>query len=333
MGKRNPRPLWQPLLADLLLAALILALFGFFQIQLPALRARDTAAEPLDPAPEAAPALSAPELTPEPTADIRTPWQIRFAEHFRDTPIMTDHSYTSPLLSIELQTCVRKVLHDRDAVCHIADIYLSSPEQFRTYTANNELAYFSVQPVGEMDAASHAVLSISGDCYSFQPSGFLMRNGQVYLDDQTYCDLLVLYEDGRMEALGRGEYRVADIVAAGAVQTWNFGPSLLDRDGHARSWFDESTAVSHPNPRCAVGYYEPGHYCFVVVDGRQEESAGMLLPELAQLFEDLGCQMAYNLDGGGTAVMYFNHRPYSQQSNGADREIGDILLITEEGFE
>ena len=58
----------------------------------------------------------------------------------------------------------------------------------------------------------------------------------------------------------------------------------------------------------------------------------MLLGELAQVFEELGCAAAYNLDGGGSAVMYFNHRPFSRQSNGADRQIGDILIIREDSY-
>ena len=91
-----------------------------------------------------------------------------------------------------------------------------------------------------------------------------------------------------------------------------------------------STAVSYPNPRSAIGYYEPGHYCFVVVDGRQSGYAkGMSIPELAALFEELGCTKAYNLDGGGSAVMVFNHKRYSKQSNGGGRDLGDILLIRE----
>ena len=90
------------------------------------------------------------------------------------------------------------------------------------------------------------------------------------------------------------------------------------------------TAVSYPNPRSAIGYYEPGHYCFVVVDGRQNGYAkGMNIPQLATLFEELGCTRAYNLDGGGSAVMVFNHERYSKQSNGGGRELGDILLIRE----
>ena len=98
--------------------------------------------------------------------------------------------------------------------------------------------------------------------------------------------------------------------------------------------FASTSRIISANPRTAIGYYEPGHYCFVLVDGRQEGySRGMLLPELAKVFEELGCQRAYNLDGGGSAVMTFLHERYSRQSNGADRPLGDLLLITEEGWE
>ena len=55
----------------------------------------------------------------------------------------------------------------------------------------------------------------------------------------------------------------------------------------------------------------------------------MLMHELSQVFEELGCTSAYNLDGGGSALMMFNHERYSQQSNGADRNLGDILIIRE----
>ena len=342
---RTPKqnvPLWQKLAFDLLIAAVLLLIYSFIQIQLPALRAKHEAREAMAlraaeaaelAAAEDAAATAEPqtEAEPEPSPDTRTPWQIKFAEHFSDEPVMTDHSYTSPCLSINIETCTRKVRYGT-AVYYVADIYIASPEQFRTWTVNNELVYYSTQLIADLDADAHAVLSMNGDCYSYQKQGFLMRNGEIYKRDQTGCDLLVLYDDGRMEALSPTAYKVDDVIAAGAVQTWNFGPSLLDANGHAKGWYEVSEAIGYQNPRSAVGYYEPGHYCFVTVDGRQQHSFGMLMGELATVFEELGCTMAYNLDGGGSAVMYFNHQPFSSQSN-PSREIGDILIITEEGFE
>lgn len=54
----------------------------------------------------------------------------------------------------------------------------------------------------------------------------------------------------------------------------------------------------------------------------------MTLPELSQVFYDLGCKAAYNLDGGHTTGMVFqdtfvNH-PYK-----ADKKISDCIYICE----
>jgi exopolysaccharide biosynthesis protein len=182
-----------------------------------------------------------------------------------------------------------------------------------------------------MSEASDAMVAICGDFITLQRGGFLMRNGEIYAADRNYS-ICVLYPDGTMETHDRGSYQIQDILDRNPVQVWSFGPVLLDENGQVRDSYDISDAVSFPNPRSAIGYYEPGHYCLVIVDGRQEgHSAGMRIPELAQVFADLGCTAAYNLDGGGTAVMIFDGRIYSRQSNGG-RDLGDILLITESGY-
>lgn len=318
--------------ADLLLIGLILVTFAFFHHVLPMLNQQrnstETAeAEALPTTPEPTPS---PEPTPEPVDD-RTEWQKKFAEHFTAEPVLTDHSYTSPEVSVNIETVVTGE-DSKKVTYYVADIYIASMDNFKTYTANNELSYFSTQDVLEMDAASNAIIAISGDFYSYQKSGFLMRNGVLYKSDTAYCDLCVMYEDGTMETYEPNRYDAQEILDRGACQIWNFGPALLDENGQVKDSYNVSTTVGYKNPRSAIGYYEPGHYCFVVVDGRQPgHSAGMLIHQLAQVFADLGCTCAYNLDGGGSAVMTFDHQFFSRQSNGG-RELGDILLITEEGF-
>ena len=346
--RRQHLPVWRVILADLVTAALILALYAVFKLLIPAMQrspvvptstpaaAVATPAPtpaPETPAPTGAPTPEAAAATPEPTPDTRTPWQIKFAEHFTDTPVMTDHSYTSPEVSINIETFSMEE-NGWTSVYHVADIYVASIDNFKTYTANGELQYWSTADMMDLDRESNAILAISGDFYSYQQSGFLMRNGQIYSDGVNRADICVLYRDGRMATYAGGSYDVAQIVADGAVQVWQFGPALLDAEGHAMTRFPSvQGTVNQPNPRSAVGYYEPGHYCFVVVDGRQDGySHGLLLPGLSTVFEQLGCTCAYNLDGGGSAVMTFDHERFSRQSNGGGRKLGDILLITEEGF-
>ena len=93
------------------------------------------------------------------------------------------------------------------------------------------------------------------------------------------------------------------------------------------SGFSSNIAVA--NPRSGWGYYEPGHYCFVQCDGRQDGySIGMTLDEFAALFGELGVKEAYNLDGGQSSEMVFNGETVNKPYNGG-RYSSDILYICE----
>ena len=101
--------------------------------------------------------------------------------------------------------------------------------------------------------------------------------------DSSLGDVLALYENGEMCTFAADEFDIAAEAARGLRDAWSFGPALLDAGGRAKTEFD--TTVAEANPRTAVGYYEPGHYCFLAVNGRgAEDSAGMTMTELAALF-------------------------------------------------
>ena len=55
----------------------------------------------------------------------------------------------------------------------------------------------------------------------------------------------------------------------------------------------------------------------------------MTMKELSQLMYELGCTVAYNLDGGGTAIMADASGAISRQSN-SERRCSDILFIVED---
>ena len=64
-----------------------------------------------------------------------------------------------------------------------------------------------------------------------------------------------------------------------------------------------------------------------MVDGRQSGySDGMTLVELANTFADLGCETAYNLDGGATAMMVFEGSLVNHPTNGG-RASSDIICF------
>lgn len=361
--KKNNRPIWQVVLLDVLLTGLILLTFAFFHhgylwmktmamqkrldAQAPTV-SQTTVPEPVQPT-EPEPVIDPivePEDPDEPTEDNpiegeepeevipeepdnRTEWQKKFADKFTDEVVWTENSYTSPNVSINVETVVTGSGSTR--VCYyVADIYVASIDCFRTWLANDTFAVYSTQNILEMDRDSNAIISMTGDFYSYQYNGLMVRNGVQYRDHHSTSDVCVLYADGTMETLHKTDYTPEELLKKDIWQIWDFGPALLTADGELPSSYNVSTSVSYINPRSSVGYYEPGHYCFVVVDGRNSQwSQGMRLPELSKVYYELGCKAAYNLDGGGSAVLAFNDQIISKQSNGGGRELGDILLIGE----
>lgn len=84
------------------------------------------------------------------------------------------------------------------------------------------------------------------------------------------------------------------------------GPALLV-DGEIRVTTDEEvffgTSIPKVHPRTAAGRTEDGTLILMVVDGRQPESRGVSLEELAELMQGVGAVDALNLDGGGSSSL------------------------------
>jgi exopolysaccharide biosynthesis protein len=258
---------------------------------------------------------------PESTTIDPESWQASFADQFTEGLIeTTDRSYRSDTISVTISR------HQADdAVYFLADIYLTALDQFRTALAADTFGKGFSEPVLDMSARHNAIVSITGDYYGIRDFGIVVRDGILYRD-VLFQDSLILYPDGRMETIPASLFNVDQIKESGAWQIWSFGPMLLDQ-GHAMETFNSQ--VNPDNPRSAIGYYEPGHYCFVVVDGCQPGySNGMTLNELSELFETLGCQIAYNLDGGQSAIMTFMGKIVNSPYNGG-RNVSDIVYVGE----
>ena len=270
----------------------------------------------------------APEAQAEEEMGEASDWRARYAEHFTDEIIITDHSYSSPNVSINISTH-QELIDGYPQVWYVADIYIASLDCFRCFARGDSFDRYVKVPADELAQEAGALISINGDyCNAQGQPGFYVRNGQVYDAYQTTVDICVLYSDGTMETYTKKGYKVDEVLAREPYQVWKFGPSLLTNEGGAKSEFNAAGGLWIGNPRSAIGYYEPGHYCFVVVDGRQKTwSRGLTLKQLSQLFADLGCKCAYNLDGGASATMCFMGGLFNKQSS--YRKIGDIVMICE----
>ena len=257
---------------------------------------------------------------PKPTVDL-TPWRVKFADKFTSGAVeKTDMTYKSANLNIRID----KVQKD-DLVYFFADIYIADLACFRSAFAKRAEVMGEREPASDVANENNAILAINGD-HCVDNNGPVIRNGRLFRDE-TFADALVLLPDGSMETYSAEQLDMSQVIASQAWQVWTFGPMLLD-NGQPMSAFNST--LNKANPRTAVGYFEPGHYCFLVVDGRQEGySEGMTLTELSQFFYEKGCTVAFNLDGGRSSEMVFLGKTINQPYDGG-RATTDILLIAEE---
>ncbi|GIV45936.1 MAG: hypothetical protein KatS3mg036_0754 [Ignavibacterium sp.] len=110
------------------------------------------------------------------------------------------------------------------------------------------------------------------------------------------------------------------------------GAPTLVKNGQVNVTYDQEimwgSGVGYDNrdPRTAVGYTANNHVILIVADGRQINSEGVGLPELAQIMIDLGCVEAMNLDGGGSTQMAIGNQYVNNPSE--QRAVPTILTIT-----
>ena len=252
-------------------------------------------------------------------------------------PIITDTTYVSDNVIITI-TSERRESSD----VYIADIRLKDVSSFRRVFCTGDWKRSGTQKkVAVMAEETNAILAMTGDnSYNFD-AGIVIGNGKVYrTSSNKKRDLCVLYLNGEMKTFIAGTVdpkelaqQVSQDAEDGLVwQTFLFGPALLDAEGHAMSSFNTNVGVA--NPRSVIGYYEPGHYVFIQVDGRGTKSVlesgrtsrGLKMTQLSQLAEELGLKCAYNLDGGQSSMLWFNGRLVSTPyKNG--RRVADIVAI------
>lgn len=100
------------------------------------------------------------------------------------------------------------------------------------------------------------------------------------------------------------------------------GPTLV-RNGVVNAF----KASNDRHPRSAFGW-NATHWFFVEVDGRQSDlSIGMTLQELAEYLRGIGVQEGINLDGGGSATLWFKGQVVNSPCYGYERSTANGLII------
>lgn len=287
--------------------------------------------------------IEGPTPTPSPTpSPIPTPTPVptpsgllggRYDGFSEDEEIITDNMYANQSIRIDVYSGEDKSRTEYADyfTYYVADIHIQNIEDFRTASAGTSFKSLEASYPNSIGKRMNAILAVTGDYY-VDNKGLLIRNGELYKNYKGKYDICVLYRNGTIKTYTPDDYETDAIIAENPWQVWSFGPSLLNNDGTPKTEWGNSQITSR-NPRCILGYYEPGHYSLVVIDGRQSKySMGLTLNDLSLFCYNMGFSVAYNMDGGKTAAMCWQGNLFSHPENGG-RSVSDIIYFCKENTE
>lgn len=210
-----------------------------------------------------------------------------------------------------------------------ADLYgdLDAGEMLRTVQNDPEKMGKVRVDATETAKKHNVVFAMNTDYYTYRVAvnnnrhtGIVIRDGRILYDDPytekqvtnsmfPNLDMLAFMPDGSLKVYHSWEKTAQEFSDEGVQTVYSFGPYLLlDGKVSERAYANNE----NKNPRCAIGMVEPGHYVAIMCEGRLKRSAGVTISYLAKMMRAKGCQVAFNMDGGQTAVMVFMGKQLNQ---------------------
>lgn len=210
-----------------------------------------------------------------------------------------------------------------------ADLYgdLDAGEMLRTVQNDPEKMGKVRVDATETAKKHNVVFAMNTDYYTYRVAvnnnrhtGIVIRDGRILYDDPytekqvtnsmfPNLDMLAFMPDGSLKVYHSWEKTAQEFIDEGVQTVYSFGPYLLlDGKVSERAYANNE----NKNPRCAIGMVEPGHYVAIMCEGRLKRSAGVTISSLAKMMRAKGCQVAFNMDGGQTAVMVFMGKQLNQ---------------------
>lgn len=204
----------------------------------------------------------------------------------------------------------------------IAEVITTQNNQLQAEFANNTYGG-KRETLSSMATRMGAILAINASGFytdTNKPMGSIVRDGQLLQTDPNFTwEVLSTTWSGDLNFFQVNDQ--ASAYAADINDTFAFGPILV-RNGIATEIKDNSR-----HPRTAIGQLDKNRYIIVVAEGRLKNADGLTLNELQKIFLDLGCQAAYNLDGGGSSTLYFKGQIVNTPSDGQERAIADMIYF------
>lgn len=216
----------------------------------------------------------------------------------------------------------------------VAYVDIVDPSQIRTassYGTYDDHRYVKTQIIAK---SVNSIVCVNGDFFKYNDFGYLIRQCQLLRERPSgEHDVLMIDNMGDFHVLTLptiddiNQYIANMEEGRFVVNTFNFGPILVN-DGvvlEPETKFYQSTKKQQ---RVAIVQRGPLSYAIVQADGKTDSTVGINLKKFAVAIKDIipDAQIAYNLDGGGSAHVVYLDKMLN--TNSSSRSICDILYFT-----
>lgn len=235
--------------------------------------------------------------------------------------------------------------------------------QKNLFSANENIAYLEVKNTGKRTAfaiaaeeknlqetskfgiQNQAIAAINGNFFDVKNGGsvdFTRVDGKTINTNRwdkngnraKHQQAAIVVENGKL-ALKKWDGSADWETTLGEKNVMLNGPLLTFNQQDAP--LDTTSFTQKRHPRTCVGIKPNGRVILLVVDGRNENSAGMSLPELCRVMRWLGCSSSLNFDGGGSTTLWVKDMPANGVVNYptdnkkwdhyGERKVANALLI------
>ena len=253
----------------------------------------------------------------------------------REEGYLSEREYADSTLRVRVET-------DRylDTDMWIAHIQIAHPSQLRAALADRYGSQ-KVMTAEQIAKRKNAVTAINGDYYSYVNYGVVVRQGQLHRNKPNpNCDILLIDDQGNLHALLNADAEAFDqayqqfggVYDKGGriVNAFTFGPTLVLDGKQAHEAFTRpDKSENKKTQRTVFAQVAPLSYLFVICEGPESpESTGLTLQEMTDYLLPLGCQIAYNLDGGSSSTLVLNNKKINSLSTRKNRPVSDIIYFS-----
>ena len=237
---------------------------------------------------------------------------------------LSDREYQDPTLHIVIE-------EGREDGCDywVARIKVQDASQLRTMSAGGFDTEMSMKGTA-LAKRVNAVLAIDGDYYCYTGTGYILRQGELYLDLLVgERDVLLIDEDGDFHVRhlpNAGE--VSDTVdGKKVINAFYFGPILVENGVVPEVVDGPNMAATERRQRMCIAQTGPLEYMVVCCEAPARGSSGMTLRQFAELVATLDVDIAYNLDGGDSTMLIFDGEKLNDVTSTSTRSICDIIYF------